>query len=113
IATNGVPLSHTNVLLATVVVTDPSGAIAYTNDVDYVLQTDPSGSTTTIGRLDGSSIPDGGTVLVSYVAQELLGPTGVNLALTGDALVELGSAIDVSGRGYVNGPGQGGNFGGV
>jgi hypothetical protein len=112
IATNGVPLSHTNVLLATVLVTDPSGAIAYTNGVDYVLQTDPSGSTT-IGRLDGSSIPDGGTVLVSYVAQELLGPTGVNLAITADALVELGSAIDVSGRGYVNGPGQGGTFGGV
>src|SRR5262245_18416625 len=88
IATNGVPLTHTNVLLATVLVTDPSGAIAYTNGVDYLLQTDPSGNMT-IGRLDGSSIPDGGTVLVSYVAQELLGPTGVNLAITGDALVDL------------------------
>src|SRR5215813_8336552 len=44
IATNGVPLGHTNVLLATVLVTDPSGAIAYTNGVDYLLQTDPSGN---------------------------------------------------------------------
>src|SRR5215470_4515772 len=30
-ATNGVPLSHTNVVLATVLVTDPSGEITYTN----------------------------------------------------------------------------------
>jgi hypothetical protein len=111
-ATNGVPLNHTNVLVATVSVTDPSGAVVYTNGVDYVLQTDLSGNTT-IGRLDGSSIPDGGSVLVSYVAQELLGPTGVNLAVTGDAIVELGGTIDVKGLGYANGfgPGQGGSFG--
>jgi len=113
-ATNGVPLNHTNVVIATVVVTDPSGTIAYTNGVDYVLQVDVSGNTT-IGRLDGSLIPDGGSILVSYVAQELLGPTAVNLTITGDALVELGGTIDVSGRGYANGfgPGRGGTFGGA
>jgi hypothetical protein len=111
-ATNGVPLNHTNVSVATVVVIDLSGLVVFTNGVDYVLQTDLNGNTT-IGRLDGSSIPDGGTVLVSYVAQELLGPTGVNLAITGDALVELGGAIDVSARGYANGfgAGPGGAFG--
>src|SRR5262245_3161189 len=113
-ATNSVALSHTNVLANTVLVTDLSGTVVFTNDVDYVLQTDVDGNMT-IARLDGSSIPDGGTVLVSYVAQELLGPTGVNLAITGDAFVELGGAIDVSRLGYANGfgPGRGGTFGGV
>src|SRR5678810_946501 len=45
-ATNGVALSHTNVLAATVLVTDLSGTVAFTNDVDYVLQTDVDGNMT-------------------------------------------------------------------
>jgi hypothetical protein len=106
ISTNPVPLGATNVLTWTVLVTDISGAIAYTNGTDYLLGAGDPG-VTTIQRTDTSAIPDGGTVHVTYNALRVLGASGLNLTVAGDVLVEVGGAIAVSGLGYNGGFGPG------
>jgi hypothetical protein len=105
--TNLVTLNNTNVITSSpIVITDPSGTVTYANGTDYVLITNFDGSIST-GRLPGSSIPDGGTVFVSYSVLSLLGATGVNLVVTGDVLVSSNAAVNVNGLGYGAGFGPG------
>jgi len=113
--TNLVTLNNTNVVTSSpIVITDPSGTVTYANGTDYVLITNFDGSVST-GRIPGSSIPDGGTVFISYTILSLLGATGVNLVVTGDVLVNSNAAVDVNGLGFGAGfgPGAGGTLGGT
>ena len=63
-STNPAPLNHTNVLTNTVVVIDSVGH-TYLAGVDYGVVV--SNAITMVTLLPGSSIPEGGTVIVSYV----------------------------------------------
>ncbi|HEY5911985.1 MAG TPA: hypothetical protein VJA21_15385, partial [Verrucomicrobiae bacterium] len=103
--TNTPFLSHSNVVLSNLLVTDLVGAVVYTNDVDYTLIVNPDGSVM-LGRTATSSISDGATVSVDY---SYLNPVlvGLDLAVSGDVVVELGGAIDVSAKGYPAGTGPG------
>jgi len=60
--TNTATLSQSNVILESVIVR--SGAITYSNSVDYDLWSD--GGATFLERRPASSIPDGAEVLVDY-----------------------------------------------
>jgi hypothetical protein len=91
-----------NVLTDTVVVADFTGTHFYTNGTDYTLYV--SNSLTQIVRLDGSSIPDGSTIVVSFTFLQLT-DTGLNLVVSNDVAIEIGGAVDASGKGY--GPGFG------
>jgi hypothetical protein len=103
---NAVTLLNSNVITATVSVTDSSGAIDYTSGVDYSLSS-PNGILTELQRTANSRIPNGATVLVSYEA--LLGfvPAGLNLSVTGNVEVDFGGAIKADGNGYGGGLGAG------
>jgi hypothetical protein len=59
-------LNQPNVNDSTIIVTDPSHTITYTNGFDYVIP--PHGVLTEIKRVPGGLIPNGGTVLVTYSA---------------------------------------------
>ncbi len=64
--TSGVPtlLNQPDALASSIVVTDPTGTILYTELIDYlVIQ---RGSTTEIQRIPTGTIPNGGGVLVTY-----------------------------------------------
>ncbi len=104
--TNLVTLLNSNVVTATVAVTDSTGATDYTNGVDYSLSS-PDGILTQLQRTTNSSIPDGATVLVSY--DVLLGtvPAGLNLSVTNNVEVDAGGAINATGNGYGGGYGTG------
>jgi hypothetical protein len=104
--TNPVTLLNSNVITATVAVTDSTGTIAYTNGVDYLL-TSPDGIVTQLQRTTNSSIPDGATVLVSYEVQTPAVPAGLNLSVTGNVEVDVGGAINANGNGYGGGLGTG------
>jgi hypothetical protein len=97
--TNAVTLAKSNAISTSVVVTDQSGLLTYTNDVDYVLES-MTGGLLTLRRADTSSIPDGATVLVTYNHVIATGTSGLNLTVSGDVTVDSGSAINVTGAGY-------------
>jgi hypothetical protein len=108
--TNLVTLLNSNVVTATVAVTDSSGTIDYTNGLDYLLSS-PDGILTQLQRTTNSSIPDGATVLVSYEAL-FTAPAGLTLTVTGNVEVDVGGAINANGIGYGGGLGAGaGNSG--
>jgi hypothetical protein len=101
-----VTLLNSNIVTASVLVTDSGSTIVYTNGVDYLL-TSPDGIQTQLQRTTNSTIPDGANVLASY--DVLLGvlPAGFNLSVAGNAEVAAGGAINASGRGYGGGAGPG------
>ena len=112
--TNAQELAYSNAVIASVVVTDGTGTITYSNTVDYLLGTSTNGLPT-IQRSGTSTIPDGATVLVSYNVVNPSVLTGLRLAIAGDASIEAGGTINVDGRGYnfFGAPGKGaatGNF---
>ncbi|MGA2180363.1 MAG: carboxypeptidase-like regulatory domain-containing protein [Verrucomicrobiota bacterium] len=104
--TNPVTLLNSNVITASVLVTDSGSTIIYTNGVDYLL-TSPDGILTQLQRTTNSTIPDGTNVLVSY--DVLLGmlPAGLNLSVTGNVEVAVGGVINANGKGYGGGAGPG------
>jgi hypothetical protein len=104
--TNLVTLLNSNVITATVEVTDSTGTIDYTNGVDYLLSS-PDGILTQLQRTANSSIPDGATVPVSYETQSPAVPAGLNLSVTNNVEVDAGGAINANGNGYGGGLGTG------
>ena len=102
-STNAVPLNDTGVVDGSVVVTDTSGLVTFTNGVDYVLS---GAGVITIQRTDTSAIPDGASVLVSYATSNSI-PTGLFLTIGGDFSVNLGGAVDADALGYGSGHGLG------
>ena len=107
--TNPVTLLNSNVITASVLVTDSGSTTIYTNGVDYLL-TSPDGIMTQLQRTTNSTIPDGANVLVSY--DVLLGvlPAGFNLSVTGNVEVAVGGAINANGKGYGGGAGPGAGY---
>ena len=104
--TNPVTLLNSNIITASVMVTDSGQAVVYSNGVDYLL-TSPDGILTQLQRTTNSTIPDGTNVLVSY--DVLLGvlPAGFNLSVTGNVEVAVGGVINANGKGYGGGVGPG------
>jgi hypothetical protein len=113
ISTNPVTLLNSNVIMGTVSVTDSTGTIDYTNEVDYLLSS-PNGILTELQRTTNSSIPDGAAVLVSYEVLLAVVPAGLNLSVSGNVQVDAGGAIQADGNGYGGGlgPGAGHSAGG-
>jgi hypothetical protein len=97
--TNPVTLLNSNVITATVEVTDSTGTIVYTNGVDYLLFS-TNDDLTDLEQTTNSSIPNGATVLVSYEVQPPAVPAGLNLSVTGNVEVDAGGAINANGNGY-------------
>jgi hypothetical protein len=104
--TNLVTLLNSNVISATVFVTDFSGTNFYTNGLDYSLYS-PDGILTQLQRTTNSTIPDGATVLVSYESLVGTAPAGLNLSTTNNVQVDVGGAINANAIGYSVGPGAG------
>jgi hypothetical protein len=102
--TNADPLFYSNVLPSTILVQDALRTITYTNGADYeVLQ---SNSLCSIQLLPGSAIADGTTNLVDYTYQSNIS-SGLNLAVTGDVIVQPGGSINADFKGYGAGLGPG------
>ena len=99
-------LAYSNIF-SPLLVTDTNGN-AYTNEVDYVEinQTNGTYISTDLERTTNSSIPDGGTVLVSYSYDGTV-PSGLDLTVTGVVWVTSGCEIDADGIGYGAGFGPG------
>lgn len=110
IMSEGMPatLIHSNIdlLASLLVVMDTNKTITYTNGTDYEIGV-LSGSSIQLGRTTNSSIGDGATVLVSYTYSNILANAGLNLTVTGSVDVAPGGLIDVMGRGYAGGYGDG------
>src|SRR6266404_5987136 len=103
--TNAVTLNASNVLQYTIIITSTSGLITYSNGVDYTTAVDTN-LVTSVQRTDTSTIPDGATVNVSYsVLSGVDVPSGLNLLVVGDVLVDAGGSINVTGQGYGSGSG--------
>jgi hypothetical protein len=98
-------LANSNIF-SPLLVTDPTQTIRYTNGVDYLEINQTNGNTvlTFIELMTNSSIPDGGTVLVSYSYDGNVA-VGLDLTVTGVVWVTSGCEIDADGIGY--GPGFG------
>jgi hypothetical protein len=107
-------LSYTNLeLLAcanladtnSIVVQDLYSSITYTNGADYLILPQSDG---TVGLLlpSGSLISEGSTNLVSYTCGITVA-SGLNLTITGDALVQAGGAILADFKGYAGSAGSG------
>ena len=99
-------LTNSDIFFSPLLVTDPTQTIIYTNGVDYleINQTNGNNIFAEIERTPNSSIPDGGTVLVSYSYDGTV-PAGLDLTVTGVVWVTSGCEIDADGIGY--GPGFG------
>jgi hypothetical protein len=104
--TNPVTLLNSNVITATVAVTDSTGTTNYTNGVDYLLSS-TNGDLTDLERTANSSIPDGATVLVSYDVLLSAVPAGLTLTVSNNVEVDVGGAINANGNGYGGGLGAG------
>jgi hypothetical protein len=100
-STNPATLDNTNIDTSSIVVTDPTGSIFYTEDVDYTVTA--SNQFVQLELTTNSAIADGGTVFVSYDWD--LEFEGFNLMVNNDVQVALGGAIDLSGKGYGGGNG--------
>ncbi|HWI59631.1 MAG TPA: hypothetical protein VNZ22_20550, partial [Bacillota bacterium] len=113
VGTTAETLVHANVVLASLLVLDAANSVIYSNGVDYVVTLNPNGLAQ-LQRTDASTIPDGATVRVAYDTSSSV-PSGLNLAIAGDMVVEAGSTINVDARGYDRnlGPGSGGSLGGI
>ncbi len=111
-ATNLVALNHTNVIVSTILVSDLSGTVVYTNVQDYQVVITPAGATT-VWLPPGSTIPEGSTNLVDYQYYGPTVPTGLSLTVSNNVLVEAGGSINVDGKGYGagQGPGKGSSVG--
>ena len=97
--TNFTTLNQSNVLTATVVVTDKMGTNTYTLGTDYQLVA--ASPYTQISRLPGSSIPDGSTILASYTSLGAPLYSGLYLAITHEVEIQSNALrIDVTGKGY-------------
>jgi hypothetical protein len=109
--TNAQALFYPYANVYSIVVSDSTGQIVYTNNADYLVISDSVN--VTIQRTDTSEIPDGATVLVSYQVVDLSVSTGLKLSINGDVSVDAGAAINVDGRGYGgnSGTGRGGSGG--
>jgi hypothetical protein len=103
-ATNAATLANSNLIAATIVVQDLTGAVTYTNDVDYLLGMDTNGMTTVL-LTPTSAIAEGSTNLVSYDVLNATFQPALTLAVTGDVAVAVGGMINADSRGY--GPGMG------
>ena len=104
--TNPVTLLNSNVITATVAVTDSTGTIDYSNGVDYLLFS-TNNNLTGLERTTNSSIPDGATVLVSYESQFPAVPAGLALSVSNNVEVDTGGAINANGIGNGGGLGTG------
>ena len=104
--TNPATLLNSNVITATVAVTDSTGTTNYTNEVDYLLSS-PDGILTQLQRTTNSSIPDGATVLVSYEVLLSTAPAGLTLTVSNNVEVDAGGSISANGNGYGGGLGAG------
>jgi len=104
--TTPVELANSNIF-SPLLVTDTNGDV-YTNGVDYleINQTNGNYISTGIELTATSSIPDGGTVLVSYSYYDSF-PAGLDLTVTGVVWVDAGCEIDADGIGYGAGFGPG------
>ncbi|TAL07023.1 MAG: hypothetical protein EPO07_00925, partial [Verrucomicrobia bacterium] len=105
--TNAAALAVGGTLLSNRVV-DASNFVTYVETADYEVTF--QGNTILINRTTNSTIPDGGTVLVSYDLS-VSGSAGMNLTLTGTLDVQPGGAIHANAKGY--GGGQGAGLGGT
>jgi hypothetical protein len=94
----------TNAAISLVAVTDSSGSNSYTSPSDCVLLVDTN-SQFGIARTEPSGIPDGSTVLVTYMMIFPPIQSGLNLTVTNDFQVASNGAINISGEGF------GGNVG--
>ena len=103
--TNSAALNLSNVVAATVMVTDATGTNTYVLGTDYGLAA--TNGYTWISILPGSSLTNTRLVLASYTA--LLAPVyaGLNLVVTNDVEIDPGGGIDANGRGYGAGYGPG------
>ncbi|HEV2320239.1 MAG TPA: hypothetical protein VGV18_10845, partial [Verrucomicrobiae bacterium] len=99
-------LANPDILLP-LLVTDTNGDL-YTNGADYLVinQTNGTYISTEVERTGTSSIPDGGTVLVSYSYYGSVS-AGMDLMVTGVVWVTSGCEIDADGIGYGGGSGPG------
>jgi hypothetical protein len=106
IGTNAVSLLNTGIV-DSVTASGTNAITSYTNGVDYVVIPLTNGLVE-LERTPDSSIPDGGTVLVSYTLTDLT-PTGLMLVISGDVTVASAGSINVDGGGYsdATGPGAG------
>ncbi|HMP84658.1 MAG TPA: hypothetical protein PKA41_18340, partial [Verrucomicrobiota bacterium] len=110
VETNAVTLAQSNIYAASVVVTDETGLVSYTNDLDSLLESLPD-ALLSLRRTETSSIPDGATVLVTYNYIVASGTSGLDITVSGDVIVDPGSTINVAGAGYATGIGLGSTAG--
>ena len=103
-STNPAVLNSTNILSATVVVTNPSGGI-FQSGTDYGLVA--SNNLTYLTWLTGSAIADGATISVSYDFLAAPVAAGLFLTISNDFQVDSGAAINANGGGYGGGLGPG------
>lgn len=106
-STNPATLDYLNIDTNSIVVTDISGSITYTNGMDYRITTtnwiSSTNQSTQLSLTTHSAIPDGATVLVSY---RWLGTVmGFTIFTRDDVRVAKSGAIDVSGKGCAGGIG--------
>jgi hypothetical protein len=104
--TNPAILANPGVLPNTVVVHSLSGAVVFTNGADYQVLSNPTNNYMSITLVPGSAIPEGSLNFVDYQFQ-ILTPAGLNLSISGDALLFAGTSINADGRGYAGGFGPG------
>jgi len=109
--TNVATLLNAPLFGSSVVVQDATGAVTYTNGVDYEIGTDTNGMTTLLLTAN-SAIAEGSTNLVSYDYYTTVAG-GLSLTVTGDVTVAQGATINADGRGYEGrlGPGHGNSSG--
>ncbi len=103
-ATNFATLINTNIDTNTIVVTDTSATITYSQNVDFLVTL--SNQFTRLQSTTNSAIAPGATVLVSYNWQENY--QGFSLVISNDMQVVSGGRVNVSGNGYAGGNGFGG-----
>jgi hypothetical protein len=89
-------LVHAGVVLGSVVVTNGTGTIVYTRDIDY--QLDLIGSSVRISRLPLGAISDGQAVLVSYSYTRDAGYDDAFLTQSYSAMLELKQTLFLSYR---------------
>ncbi len=106
-STNPAALLNTNAS-PLVVVTDTGHTTTYTNGVDYVVASQPDG-TTQIQWTNTSAISDGATVLISY-SWLCVVPAGLNLTVNSSVTVDGGGSINARGNGYGPALGSGRGF---
>lgn len=104
--TNSTALLSTGIVTSSIVVRNPENNSIYTVDIDYTVTSDTN-DLVSLQLTSGSSIPQGGSVMVDYIVMGLVIPTGLNLNVSGDAWVSGGARINVDGKGFAGGQGPG------